>query len=46
MKKTEDYIKPVVLDAPEVSDREINEIKERYLNDKDLDKKLQKLLKK
>jgi hypothetical protein len=40
MKKTEDYIKPVVLEAPEVSDREINEIKDRYLSDKDLDKKL------
>ena len=46
MKKTEDYIKPVVLDAPEVTEREINDIKERYLNDKDLEKKLQKLLKK
>lgn len=46
MKKTEDYIKPVILDAIEVSQDEIEEIRSVYINDRDLDKKLAKLSRK
>lgn len=46
MKKTEDYIKPVILDAVNVDEKQIEEIKNFYLNDKDLDKKLTKLFRK
>ena len=46
MKKAEDYIKPVILDAVKVDEKQIQEIRVKYLQDKDLDKKLTKLFKK
>lgn len=49
MKKTEDYIKPVILEAGIVDEKEIDKIKDYYLTEKQmgqLDKNLVKLMRK